>query len=112
VAGLASGDRTLLAAGLDDVLHVPYRRALVPGYDAVTAAATAVGAAGATLSGSGSSIVALAPRDCAAAVGGAMVRAWRATGVVAESFTVLERVGGCATKTLPIRRQPISRAEA
>ena len=112
VAGLASGDRALLAAGLDDVLHVPYRRALVSGYDAVTGAATAAGAFGATLSGSGSSIVAVAPRDRAAAVGGAMVRAWRGVGVAAESFTVLERVGGCATKSLPIRRQPISRAEA
>ncbi len=59
-----------------------------------------------------SSIVAVAPRDPAAAVGGAMVRAWRGVGVAAESFTVLERVGGCATKSLPIRRQPISRAEA
>src|SRR5213076_3182644 len=38
VHGLAHGDARLLAAGLDDVLHVPFRRSLVPGYDEVTGA--------------------------------------------------------------------------
>src|SRR5581483_9795959 len=31
--GLAQAEPRLLAVGLDDVLHVPFRRALVPGYD-------------------------------------------------------------------------------
>src|SRR5207245_1169222 len=59
VHGLAHGDARLLAAGLDDVLHVPFRRALVPGYDEVTGAARQAGAYGATLSGSGPTIVAV-----------------------------------------------------
>src|SRR5438093_875247 len=61
VHGLAHADPSLLAAGLDDVLHVPYRRSLVPGYDAVTEAACQAGAYGATLSGSGPTLVAIGP---------------------------------------------------
>src|SRR6266853_1655156 len=59
VHGLAHGDARLLSTGLDDVLHVPFRRALVPGYDEVTGAARQAGAYGATLSGSGPTIVAV-----------------------------------------------------
>ena len=87
VRGLATASPALLAVALDDVLHVPHRRALVPGYDLVTAAAVAAGAFGATLSGAGTTIVAVAPRERAAAVAAAMEAAWRATGVPATSFT-------------------------
>jgi homoserine kinase len=87
VRGLATADASLLAWALDDVLHVPFRRPLLPGYDAVCAAATRAGAWGATLSGAGSSVVALAPRARAAAVATAMADAWRATGVAAEAWT-------------------------
>ncbi len=97
VHGLAHGDPRLLAAGLDDVLHVPYRRSLVPGYDAVTAAACRSGAYGATLSGSGPTLVAIAPVSGAAAVADAMVGAWRATGIAAEGFQVARPAGGCET---------------
>ena len=84
VRGLSSGDERLLALGLDDVLHVPFRRRLVPGYGEVTAAARAAGAFGATLSGSGSAIVALAPAARAPAVADAMRAAWAAHGIEAE----------------------------
>jgi homoserine kinase len=97
VHGLAHADAELLATGLDDVLHVPYRRSLVRGYDAVVAAAREAGAFGATLSGSGSAIVAVAPFDRAAAVDQAMARAWQALGVKAETFDVARRVGGYET---------------
>ena len=93
VRGLADGDAALLAHALDDVLHVPYRRALLPGYDAVTAAAVGAGAWGATLSGAGSSLIALAPRSRAAAVADAMARAWRSEGVAAEGWAATV-VGG------------------
>ncbi len=49
VQGLAHGDPRLLAAALDDVLHVPFRRSLVRGYTEVTDAARLAGAYGATL---------------------------------------------------------------
>ena len=93
VRGLATGDSELLCIALDDVLHVPYRRALVRGYDAVTNAARAAGAPGATLSGSGPTIVALAPLHRTGAVADAMRQAWQAWGVVTESFVVSRRVG-------------------
>ncbi|HEY2806239.1 MAG TPA: homoserine kinase [Gemmatimonadales bacterium] len=84
VQGLASADAGLLAAGLDDLLHVPFRRRLVRGYSAVTAAAIQAGAIGATLSGSGSSIVAVAlDPSTAAAAGEAMRLAWAGCGVTA-----------------------------
>jgi len=94
VRGLATGDFELLAIALDDVLHVPHRRALVRGYDAVTNAARAAGAHGATLSGSGPTIVALAPSNRAGAVADAMGRAWQDSDVVTERFVVSRRVGG------------------
>jgi homoserine kinase len=87
VRGLAVADAALLAWALDDVLHVPYRRALVPGYEAVCEAARAAGAWGATLSGAGSSLVALAPRDRARAAAEAMAAAWGAAGVYAVAST-------------------------
>ena len=94
VQGLARGDAALLAAGLDDVLHVPHRRALVRGYDEVTAAARAAGAFGATLSGSGSTLVAVAAADRAPAVEAAMAQAWRGMGVTVETFRVTRPVSG------------------
>ncbi|HYT03815.1 MAG TPA: homoserine kinase [Gemmatimonadales bacterium] len=94
VQGLAHADPRLLAAGLDDVLHVPYRAALVPGYNEVVGAARQAGAFGATLSGSGPTIVALAPAVGSAAVADAMLRAWRGRGIAAEAFQVAHAAGG------------------
>jgi len=86
IAGLTSGHPGLLELALDDVLHVPYRRALVRGYDAVVAAARAAGAHGATLSGSGSSLCAVTPRAAASDVAAAMAAAWHAAGVAADTL--------------------------
>lgn len=94
VAGLASADATLLRAGFDDVLHVPHRRTLVRGYGAVAAAAVSTGALGATLSGSGSSLVAIALEPRASAVATAMCDAWRRLGVCAEALVSAGRVPG------------------
>jgi homoserine kinase len=101
VRGLADASPALLAVALDDVLHVPYRRSLVPGYDAVTAAAVAAGALGATLSGSGSTVVAVARREIAAAVATAMEAAWRQDGVPAESFASPARVPPMSVSRAP-----------
>jgi homoserine kinase len=94
VRGLATADEAMLAAALDDVLHIPHRRRLVRGYDAVAAAAVDAGAIGATLSGAGSSILALTRLEKAEAVGAAMVHAWQLTGVAAVAFTSAQRVKG------------------
>lgn len=95
--GLAAGDATLLARALDDVLHVPYRRALVRGYDAVEVAARAAGAFGATLSGSGSTLMAVGPADRADAIAAAMKRAWRECGVDAHAFVQRRPAAACLT---------------
>jgi homoserine kinase len=94
VHGLAHAHPGLLAAGLDDVLHVPHRRTLMRGYDDVTAAARTAGAFGATLSGSGSTIVAVGTAACAPAVAAAMAQAWRAHRVTAATFHVARPAAG------------------
>lgn len=94
VHGLAHAHPGLLALGLDDVLHVPHRRTLMRGYDEVTTAAKAAGAYGATLSGSGSTIVALGSAASAPAVEAAMAQAWRLRGVNASTFRVARPAAG------------------
>jgi homoserine kinase len=67
-AGLARGDARLLAAGLDDRLHEPYRPS--PLLDAIRAELPG-GAVGATLSGSGPTVIVWADDGgaCAAEIG-------------------------------------------
>jgi len=72
LAGLARGDGELVRLGLEDRLHVPYRLPLIPGGAPALAAAVEAGAWGATISGSGSALIALAPRALAAAAAEAM----------------------------------------
>lgn len=93
VHGLAHGEPRALAAGLDDVLHVPFRRSLVRGYDDVVVAARSAGAFGATLSGSGPTIVAVTPNARVEPVGDAMRRAWDKHGVRTETFNVTRPAG-------------------
>jgi len=108
VQGLATANEGLLAAALDDVLHVPYRRGLVEGYDAVARAARRAGAFGATLSGSGSTLLAVAPAHVAAPVAAAMVAAWQAVGVNAEPLVNPSTVGGATVSIDTIRSQASS----
>ncbi len=86
VQGLSTGDVDLLSVALDDVLHVPYRRALINGYDDVTGAACEAGAYGATLSGSGSTLLAISHQGDAEEVCACMKAAWTALGVECETF--------------------------
>ena len=64
--GLRTADPALLRRGGEDRLHVPYRLPLLPGAARALEAARDAGAALATLSGSGSALLAIArPTDCA-----------------------------------------------
>jgi homoserine kinase len=94
VIGLQTGDARLLRSALDDVLHVPFRRGLVRGYDSVTVAAASAGAIGATLSGSGSTIVAVTTASNAAAVSDAASVAWRSLGVGVHAFVTAAEPAG------------------
>jgi homoserine kinase len=81
VTALSQGRPDLMREALRDRLHQPYRAPLVPGFEAVVDAATAAGAYGAVLSGSGPTVAALVPPDVAGAVGDAMQRAFAGAGV-------------------------------
>lgn len=94
IRGLETGDPALLMRALDDVLHVPYRRHLIPGYDAVVNAACNAGAFGATLSGSGSAMVAISAVDEADAVASAMQRAFATAGLGSETLATSGIVPG------------------
>ncbi len=65
IGGLQQGDWQAVAAGSHDHLHQPWRKELIPGYDEITRAAREAGALSAFISGSGSTILALADRDAA-----------------------------------------------
>lgn len=83
--GLAAADRDLVREGGEDRLHVPYRLGLIPGAREALQAAREAGAWLATISGSGSALVAVAPVEtapaCAAALARALTRAQGGQGV-------------------------------
>lgn len=97
VIGLRTGDSKVLEPAIDDVLHIPFRRSLVKGYDAVTNAAVANGAIGATLSGSGSTIVAIVRHGHETAVQEAAIAAWRAIDVNAFAFATEAELQGATS---------------
>jgi homoserine kinase len=87
--GLRSGEPELLAAGNEDVLHVPYRLPHIPAGAEVLAAARKAGAHLATISGSGSALFAICERSATARVAAAMRAAFDARGAGGGSHAVL-----------------------
>jgi homoserine kinase len=81
--GLATGKGEWLKTALQDKLHQPYRKALIPGYDAVNMAAVAAGAYGMVISGAGPTLLALADPENSLAVEAAMRTAWQEEGITA-----------------------------
>jgi homoserine kinase len=75
--GLESAVPTLLAVGFADWLHVPYRLPLIPNGERALAAARDAGAWAATISGSGSGLIAAGPPESATAIADAMADAFR-----------------------------------
>jgi len=88
VLGLHTGDRALIAAGMHDRLHEPYRARLFPHLETLTAAARHAGALGACLSGAGPSVLALAEADRAPAIAAAYDDAAHRLGLVGEAVTL------------------------
>jgi homoserine kinase len=60
LSALQTGRYELIGEAMQDRLHQPYRQALFPAMPAIIEAAIAAGAHGASLSGGGSSLIALA----------------------------------------------------
>lgn len=81
LGALRDGDVRAMGEYLEDRLHKPYRAGLIPGLDAVIAAARKAGAAGAALSGAGPTVAALCASGAEAeAAGAAMARAFKRHG--------------------------------
>jgi homoserine kinase len=94
VRGLEAGRGDWLRVALDDRIHQPYRKALIPGYDAVYSATLAAGAYGMVISGAGPTLLALANSVSAQAVGEAMAVTWQAEGISAQVLSLsIESVG-------------------
>ena len=66
IRALETGNADMLGVACHDLIHEPYRRKLIPDYDALRACALENGAAAFTISGSGSAMLAIcAGRDLA-----------------------------------------------
>jgi len=82
--GLETGKAEWLKTALQDKLHQPYRKALIPGYDAVNLAAVTAGAYGMVISGAGPTLLALTDELHSQAVETAMSNAWEQEGIIAN----------------------------
>ncbi|MFM7653575.1 MAG: homoserine kinase [Vulcanococcus sp.] len=92
--GLRTGNGDLIADGMHDRIHEPYRWGLIQGGRQVRQAAIDAGAWGCVISGAGPSILALSNLENAAAVSRAMVRTWESEGVASRSEVLqLQQVG-------------------
>ncbi len=81
---LATNNGEWLTTALEDRIHQPYRQKLIPGYDAVKAAAIASGAYGMVISGAGPTLLALTNNKQVTNVVTAMSEAWAKIGVAAD----------------------------
>ncbi len=96
VAGLASGDYRVLAAGTQDMVHQPPRMRLFPSMSVLFHAALEAGALGVYLSGAGSTVAALVdgPAEAARSVAYAMAKAAERDGLTGQSLVSAIREEG------------------
>ena len=99
--GLRTGNGDLIADGLHDRIHEPYRWGLIQGGRAVREAALAAGAWGCVISGAGPTLLALTSEATAAAVSEAMVETWQQQGVSSHGAVLDLQMGGSHWETLP-----------
>jgi homoserine kinase len=102
IEGLAEADPELLKIGFSDELHVPYRLGMIPGGKHAIDAAVGAGAWAATISGSGSGLIAVCERGREEAVRGAMSHALEAATAQSPIAFVLEPdYGGVQITRIP-----------
>lgn len=94
LSALAEKRYDLLRLAMEDRLHQPYRKKLIPGFDNVLEAAYRGGAFGAALSGAGPSIFAFATPSNAGRVGRAMEKGFSAARVKAKSMVLKFNMNG------------------
>lgn len=85
--GLTTGNGDLIAFGMDDHIATPVRKSFIKGYDLAVRAGRDAGAYGVTISGSGSTLVAVAPKSAVETVARAMVDALAEAGNRAARLT-------------------------
>lgn len=88
LAALQTGRYELLALATEDLLHQPYRAELNPALFPCVRAAMEKGAYGSALSGSGPTVIALAPPDHVMRIAGAMADAATDAGFSCETYVV------------------------
>ncbi|MCX5967733.1 MAG: homoserine kinase [Cyanobacteria bacterium] len=99
--GLRTGNGDLIADGMHDRIHEPYRWGLIQGGKAVREAALAAGAWGCVISGAGPTLLALGSASVAEAVSEAMVEAWRREGVSSRGAVLQPQYAGSSWGHLP-----------
>jgi homoserine kinase len=99
--GLRTGNGDLIADGLHDRIHEPYRWGLIQGGRAVREAALDAGAWGCVISGAGPTLLALTSASVAESVSAAMVEAWRQEDVSSHGAVLDLQMGGSRWETLP-----------
>ncbi|MCP9849394.1 homoserine kinase [Cyanobium sp. Morenito 9A2] len=104
--GLRTGNGDLIADGMHDKLHEPFRWGLIQGGRQVREAAIKAGAWGCVISGAGPSLLALAPRGTAEVVSRAMVRAWESEGVASRASVLSLHHAGSRWAPAPHRHGP------
>lgn len=92
---------TYLARGLSDRIHVPYRIGLIPGGEDVMKEAKKAGAFGATISGSGSTMIAFTDAVHAKAVGEAMQNAFTKKDMPSRVLVLDFQTSGARVETRP-----------
>jgi len=94
VRGLETGNAEWLKRGMEDRIHQPYRKTLIPGYDEVKEAAIKAGALGVAISGAGPTLIAFVQADRGTDVGAAMVESWKTHGIHVDALSLmLDRQG-------------------
>ncbi len=93
LVGLHTGQPALIAQGMHDRLHQPYRQTLVPGMQAVMETACASGALGCVLSGAGPSLLVLGTEPLTS-VGHKMCQIWKKHQIEAQFVTCLIDLNG------------------
>ncbi|HSK21390.1 MAG TPA: homoserine kinase [Longimicrobiales bacterium] len=108
--GLATADAESIAIGFSDELHVPYRLPLIPRAAAALKAAMAAGAWGATISGSGSGLIAACAADAEAPVAKAMEDAFGGTAAGARAYMLRPDMHGAQPRDVGTLRDALRSA--
>ncbi|MDB9518182.1 homoserine kinase [Roseofilum reptotaenium CS-1145] len=102
VRGLETGNPEWLKRGMEDRIHQPYRKTLIPGYDEVKQAAIEAGALGVAISGAGPTLIAFVNADRGTEVGTAMVESWKTHGIHVDALSLMLDHKGTTVETVEL----------